>query len=166
MAEWLNSCFRVTVDVFFEASPALSASSSQRASARRREPYESRKVYMALKATVTSNGDVQVITLDGKITLGDGSGTLRETVRAVLDSGAKKVLLDLGRVGYLDSSGLGELVGCYTTAKNNGATLKLLNLQTRVQGLMQITKLYLVFEVFEDEAEAIRSFTTASVAPA
>jgi anti-sigma B factor antagonist len=104
--------------------------------------------------------------LEGKITLGGGSGVLRETVREVLADGATKVLLDLGGVQYIDSAGLGELVGCYTTAKNRASSLKLLRLQKRVEGLMQLTKLYVVFEVFEDEPEAIQSFSTPEVVPA
>jgi anti-anti-sigma factor len=119
---------------------------------------------MALKSTITSQGDVTIIRLEGKITLGDGSGVLREAVAKVFDSGATKVLLDMGGVPYIDSAGLGELVGCYTTAKNKGATLKLLHLQKRLEGLMQMTKLYLLFEAFEDESEAIRSFGNAGVA--
>jgi len=121
---------------------------------------------MSLKATVTSDGDVKIIRLEGKITLGEGSGTLRDTVRRVFDEGAMKLLLDLGGVSYIDSAGLGELVGCYTSANNKGAKLKLLHLQKRVEGLMQMTKLYLLFEAFEDEAEAVRSFRTAEVAQA
>jgi anti-sigma B factor antagonist len=121
---------------------------------------------MALKSTVTSQEDVIIIRLEGKIVLGDGSGVLRETVRDVLAAGAPKVLLDLGGVQYIDSAGLGELVGCHTTAKTKGSTLKLLRLQQRVEGLLQLTKLYVVFEVFEDEAEAVRSFGPPAAVPA
>jgi anti-sigma B factor antagonist len=113
---------------------------------------------MALKATITSQSDVTIIRLDGKITLGDGSGVLRETVAKAFADGVTKVLLDLGGVSYIDSAGLGELVGCYTSAKHKGATLKLLHLQKRVEGLMQMTKLYLLFATFEDESAAIQSF--------
>jgi anti-sigma B factor antagonist len=113
---------------------------------------------MALKANVTSKGDVTIIRLDGRITLGDGSGTLRETVKNVFGSGATKVLIDLGGVDYIDSAGLGELVGCQASAMHKNAALKLVNLQKKVLGLMQITKLTVLFESFNDEPEALRSF--------
>jgi len=121
---------------------------------------------MSLKATITSESDVTIVRLDGKITLGEGSETLRETLKTIIDSGMTKVLLDLAGVSYIDSGGLGALVGGYTTAKNKGATIKLLHLQKRVQGLMQMTKLYLVFEAFENEADAIQSFRGTGAASA
>jgi anti-sigma B factor antagonist len=121
---------------------------------------------MAFKSNVTTNGDVTIVWLEGKITLGDGSGGLRETVRKVLESGAKKVLVDLGGVSYIDSAGLGELVGCYAAAENRGASMKLLHLQKRVEGLMQITKLTTLFEVFEDEGQALQSFDKTDTASA
>jgi len=119
---------------------------------------------MSLKSAVAAEGDVTIIRLEGKLTLGEGSGVLRETVRNVFANGAKSVLLDLGGVQYIDSAGLGELVGCYATAQNRGAKMKLLHLQKRVQGLMQITKLTTMFEVFEEEAQAIQSFHSAGAA--
>jgi len=121
---------------------------------------------MAFKSNVTTDGDVTIVWLEGKITLGDGSGGLRETVRKVLENGAKKVLVDLGGVSYIDSAGLGELVGCYAAAENRGASMKLLHLQKRVEGLMQITKLTTLFEVFEDEGQALRSFNKTDTASA
>ena len=113
---------------------------------------------MALKTTTRTEGDVTILKLDGNITLGEASGSLRDAVRNAIANGTRKMILDLGGVYYIDSAGLGELVGCYATAGNKGAKLKLLNLQKKVEGLMQITKLITVFEVFEDEAEAVRSF--------
>jgi anti-sigma B factor antagonist len=113
---------------------------------------------MSLKTSTTVRQNVALVSLAGDITLGEASGQLRDVVKEALASGHKAVLLDLGGVGYIDSAGLGELVGCYATAKKQGATLKLLNLQKKVRGLMQITKLTTVFEFFEDESEAVRSF--------
>jgi anti-sigma B factor antagonist len=94
----------------------------------------------------------------GRITLGEGSSVFRETLRELVTKGQKKVLLNLADVSYIDSSGIGELVSGFTSVTNQGGQLKLLNLNKRVQDLLQITKLYTVFEVFEDEAAAVRSF--------
>jgi len=94
----------------------------------------------------------------GRITLGEGSSVFRETLRELVAKGQKKVLLNLADVSYIDSSGIGELVSGFTSVTNQGGQLKLLNLNKRVQDLLQITKLYTVFEVFEDEAAAVRSF--------
>jgi anti-sigma B factor antagonist len=94
----------------------------------------------------------------GRVTLGEGSSVFRETLRELVSKGHKKVLLNLADVSYIDSSGIGELVSGFTTVTNQGGQLKLLNLNKRVQDLLQITKLYTVFEVFEDEATAVRSF--------
>jgi anti-sigma B factor antagonist len=103
-------------------------------------------------------GDVTVLDLSGKITIGEGSVQLREAVRGLLERGKKQVLINLGGVDYVDSSGIGELVSCFTTTKNQGGQLKLLNLTKKIKDLLQITKLLTVFETFDDEAEAIRSF--------
>ena len=121
---------------------------------------------MSFKSTVNTDGNVTIVRLEGKITLGEGSGALRDAVRNVLANGATNILLDLGGVSYIDSSGLGEMVGCYAAAQNRAASMKLLHLQKKVQGLMQITKLTTVFEVFEDEAQAIRSFHNTGTASA
>jgi anti-sigma B factor antagonist len=117
---------------------------------------------MSIQSTVKIDGGVTIIRLEGKITLGEGSGVLRHSVRNVLDKDTKNVLLDLGGVNYIDSGGLGELVGCYVAAENRGAKIKLLHLQKNVHGLMQITKLMTLFEAFEDEAQAIASFQNRS----
>jgi len=103
-------------------------------------------------------GDVTVIDVAGRITLGEGSSALREAMKDLVTKGQKKILLNLGDVSYIDSSGIGELVSGFTTVTNSGGNLKLLNLNKRVKDLLQITKLYTVFEVHEDEAAAIRSF--------
>jgi anti-sigma B factor antagonist len=103
-------------------------------------------------------GDVTVIDVAGRITLGEGSSALREALRDLVGKNQKKILLNLGDVTYIDSSGIGELVSGFTTVTNSGGSLKLLNLNKRVKDLLQITKLYTVFDVHEDEAGAIRSF--------
>jgi anti-sigma B factor antagonist len=101
---------------------------------------------------------VSVIDVAGRITLGEGSSALRETLRDMVAKNQTKILLNLADVTYIDSSGIGELVSGYTTVTNTGGALKLLNLNKRVKDLLQITKLYTVFEVFEDEAAAVRSY--------
>ena len=103
-------------------------------------------------------GDVTVLDMDGKITIGEGSVALRSAVRRLLEEGKKKILLNLARVGYIDSSGIGELIANYTTAGRGGGQLKLLNLTEKVQDLLVITKLLTVFDVYEEEAEALSSF--------
>jgi anti-sigma B factor antagonist len=101
---------------------------------------------------------VSVVDVAGRITLGEGSSALRDLLRDMTSKGNKKILLNLGEVSYIDSSGIGELVSGFTTVTNSGGQLKLLNLNKRVKDLLQITKLYTVFDVHEDEAGAVRSF--------
>jgi len=113
---------------------------------------------VSVKLTTRQVGDVSVMDATGRITLGEGSSIFRETLRELVTKGQKKLLLNLADVSYIDSSGIGELVSGFTTVTNQGGQLKLLNLNKRVQDLLQITKLYTVFEVFEDEASAVRSF--------
>lgn len=114
---------------------------------------------MSIKASTRQVEEVTVVDLSGRITLGEGSTVLRDTVRELLGRGQKKILLNLGDVTYIDSSGIGELVSGFTTVSNQGGQLKLLNLTKKVHDLLQITKLYTVFEVHNEEAAAIRSFT-------
>ncbi len=113
---------------------------------------------MSVKLTKRQVGEVSVIDAAGRITLGEGSSTFRDTVKEMVNAGQKKILLNLGEVSYIDSSGIGELVSGFTTVSNAGGNLKLLNLTKRIQDLLQITKLYTVFEVFDDEAKALASF--------
>jgi anti-sigma B factor antagonist len=113
---------------------------------------------VSIKLNTRQVGDVTVVDVAGRITLGEGSSTLRDTLRDLVSKGQKKVLLNLGEVSYIDSSGIGELVSGFTTVTNQGGQLKLLNLTKRVKDLLQITKLYTVFDVHDDEAAAIRSF--------
>jgi anti-sigma B factor antagonist len=108
------------------------------------------------------SGDVTILDLSGKITIGEGSVQLREAVRRLLDGNKKKILLNLGDVSYVDSSGIGELVSSYTTANNNGGQLKLLNLTKKIQDLLMITKLLTVFQTFDSEQDAVSSFRKAS----
>ena len=113
---------------------------------------------MSVKLTPRKVGDVTVIDAVGRITLGEASSTFRDTIRDLAQGGHKKVLLNLSEISYIDSSGIGELVSGFTTVTNHGGNLKLLGLSKRVKDLLQITKLYTVFEVYDDEAEAVRSF--------
>ncbi len=103
-------------------------------------------------------GDVTILDMDGKVTIGEGSVALRTTIRRLLSEGKKNILLNLGSVGYIDSSGIGELVSSFTSVSKEGGTLKLLNLTEKIQDLLAITKLLTVFDVFEDEGAALGSF--------
>ena len=113
---------------------------------------------MSVKLNTRQVGDVTVVDVAGRITLGEGSSALRDALRDMINKNQKKILLNLGEVNYIDSSGIGELVSGFTTVTNSGGQLKLLNLNKRVKDLLQITKLYTVFDVHEDVAGAIRSF--------
>ena len=114
---------------------------------------------MSITMTTRQVGDVTVIDSAGRITLGEGSSAFRDTIKDLVTKGDKKILLNLSEVSYIDSSGIGELVSGYTTVSNAGGKLKLLGLTKRVQDLLQITKLYTVFEVFDDEAAGLASFS-------
>ncbi len=113
---------------------------------------------MSLKATSREIEGVIVIDLDGRITLGDGSALLRDLIRENLNKDHKKLVLNLAAISYLDSTGLGELVSGYRLVKSQGGELKLLNLNKKVSDLLQVTKLYTVFDVHNDEAQAVASF--------
>ena len=113
---------------------------------------------MSVRLNTRQVGDVTVIDAAGRITLGEGSSTFRDTIKDMTAKGNKKLLLNLGDVSYIDSSGIGEMVSAFTSVTNAGGQLKLLNLTNRVKDLLQITKLYTVFEVHDDEAAAVRSF--------
>ena len=103
-------------------------------------------------------GDVTILDLNGKVTIGEGSVALRNAIRRLLGEGKSKILLNLGGVGYIDSSGIGELVSSFTAVNKEGGTLKLLNLTQKIQDLLAITKLLTVFDVFENEGEALSSY--------
>ena len=114
---------------------------------------------MSVKLTTRQVGDVTVVDAAGRITLGEGASLFRDKIRDLATGGNKKLLLNLAEISYIDSSGIGELVSGFTTVANQGGQLKLLSLTKRVKDLLQITKLYTVFDVHDDEAGAIRSFT-------
>ena len=113
---------------------------------------------MSMKFKTRTVDGITILDLNGRITLGEGSVVLRDAVRDVLSKGSNRILLNVGGVDYIDSSGVGELVSAYTSVKNQGGELKLLNLTKKVHDLLQITKLYTVFDVHDEEASAIASF--------
>ena len=113
---------------------------------------------MSMKASTRQVDGVTIVDLSGRITLGEGSVVLRDTIKDLLSKGQKKILLNLGDVSYIDSSGIGELVSAFTSVRNQGGELKLLHLTKKVHDLLQITKLYTVFDVKDDEAQAIAAF--------
>ena len=112
----------------------------------------------ALYATIREVQAITIVDLSGRISLGEGSALLRKTVRDLLDHGQTKILLNLGDVNYIDSSGIGELVSGFTAVRSREGELKLLNLTKKVHDLLQITKLFTVFEVYSDEGTAVGSF--------
>ena len=113
---------------------------------------------MSMKVSNRQVDDVTVVDMSGRITLGEGSVVLRDSIRDLIGKGQKKILLNLGDVTYIDSSGIGELVSAFTAVRREGGELKLLNLTKKVHDLLQITKLYTVFDIKDDEATAIKSF--------
>ena len=111
-----------------------------------------------LSVNERQNGDVTVLDLNGRITIGEGSVALRTAIRRLLDEGKKKILLNMAQVGYIDSSGIGELVSSFTAVNKAGGQLKLLKLTQKLQDLLAITKLLTVFDVFDEESEALNDF--------
>ena len=119
---------------------------------------------MSMEFSTRHVDGVTIVDLRGRIVLGEGSVILRDTVRDLLSKGLRRIVLNLGEVNYIDSTGLGELVCAFTTAKKQGAELKLLNLTKKVRDLLQLTKLDTVFDVRENEPTAVRSFSKLSAA--
>ena len=113
---------------------------------------------MALGIATRESGKVTILDVRGRIVLGDEIGDLRKAVHKLVDEGKKKIILNLADVDYIDSSGVGELVGCFTTLRNAGGELKLLNLSQKVQDVLYVTKLYTVFDIKDDEFTALKSF--------
>jgi anti-sigma B factor antagonist len=113
---------------------------------------------MSMKVAARQVDGITILDLSGRITLGEGSVTLRDAVHDALAKGSKKILLNLGEINYIDSSGIGELVSGFTSVRNAGGELKLLNLTKKVHDLLQITKLYTVFDIWDNEASAISAF--------
>jgi len=101
---------------------------------------------------------ITILDINGRITLGDETGQLRDTIRSLIAEGKKKIVLNLAQVDYIDSSGVGELVSSYTAVRNAGGDLKLLSLTKKVQDVLNVTKLYTVFDIKEDEFNAVKSF--------
>ena len=119
---------------------------------------------MALTAKTRRVGNVAIVDLTGRITLGESTGILRDELRSLLAQGSKQIVLNMAGVIYVDSAGLGELVSAYTTATNQGGSLKLLHLQGKLHDLMQITKLHTIFSAFDDEKKAVESFGAGAAA--
>ena len=103
-------------------------------------------------------GDVTILELQGKLLIGEGDEILREKINSLVDAGKTKIIMNLAEVPYMDSAGLGEVVRCYTTVSRKNGKLKLLNLTKRLQDLLAITKLLTVFETYDSEDEAVKSF--------
>jgi anti-sigma B factor antagonist len=117
---------------------------------------------MSLKINIRETADAAILDLSGRISLGDALVDLRDSIREALAGDQKNILLNLAEVSYIDSSGLGQLIGSYATITNRSGQMKLLNLQKKVNDLMQITKLLTVFETYTDEQAALRSFARRS----
>jgi anti-sigma B factor antagonist len=116
---------------------------------------------MKMTASTRLVGGVTIVDLSGRIVLGEGSAGLRDMVHNLIKDGNKKILLNLHDIDYVDSSGLGELVNAFTSMRSQGGELKLLNLTKRVRSLLQITKLLTVFDIADDEATSVKSFSPA-----
>jgi len=119
---------------------------------------------MQMTASTRQVGSVTLVDISGRIVLGEESAALRQLVCDLLSKGHKNILFNLGDVNYIDSSGLGNLVGSFTSVRKQGGELKLLNLTNKVQDLMQITRLYTVFEIMDNEAMAVKSFDQSAAA--
>jgi anti-sigma B factor antagonist len=113
---------------------------------------------MSLKINTREVAQVTILDIEGRIILGDEIGSLRTAVHKLIAEGKKKIILNLAGVEYIDSSGVGELVGCYTTVRSAGGELKLLNLTQKVNDILYVTKLYTVFDIKDDEFTAVKSF--------
>ena len=111
-----------------------------------------------LEVTERQAGDVTILDMNGSVRMGEGAIALRNSIRGLIDGGKKKILLNLGGVKNIDSSGIGELIANYTTISRDGGDLKLLNLTDKIQNLLVITKLLTVFDSYDNEAEALNSF--------
>jgi anti-sigma B factor antagonist len=123
-----------------------------------------RRNSMSAKVKVRNAGDVAILDMAGRITLGDGSGMVRNSIKELVAGGTRKILLNLHDVTYLDSAGLGELVGSYATITNLGGQIKLLHPQGKVTDMLTVTKLYTIFNSYTDEGEALRSFQGGAAA--
>ena len=113
---------------------------------------------MTIQASTRVVDGIAIIDISGQLRLGEGTGKLRDVIQQLVRDGYRKILLNLGSVIHIDSSGIGELMSCYTSLRNQGGEIKLMNLNKNVHNLLQITKLYTIFEIEDDEATAIKSF--------
>lgn len=113
---------------------------------------------MNKNASIRKAGEITVVELKGKITIGAGDLQMREAIQAALAEGARKLIVDMSAVTTIDSSGVGELVGCFTTATHKGAKMKLMNLPAKISDVLTVTQLITVFDVYSNEAEAVASF--------
>jgi anti-sigma B factor antagonist len=113
---------------------------------------------MSLKINIRETAEVVILDMSGRLTLGDALGDFRDSIRETLAGDRKNILLNLSEVSYIDSSGLGQLIGSYATVTDRGGQMKLFNLQKKVTDLLQITKLLTIFETFDNEAKALASF--------
>src|ERR1039457_2340692 len=116
---------------------------------------------MSVKLTTHEQGDVIIVDVSGRLTLGEGTSSLRKRMRELVEGGSRRIVLNMADVTYIDSSGIGELIAGYTTVTAAGGGMKLCNLAKNVHELLNITKLCTIFETFEDEASAIGSFSVA-----
>lgn len=112
-----------------------------------------------MKFSTRKLGDVTVIDVDGKVLLGEGDVEIKQAVDNLLKQGQKKIILNLAKVPYLDSAGLGEIIRCFTTLRKNGGNFKLLSPNQRIKDLLNITKLLNVFDCYDNESAALASFT-------
>lgn len=119
---------------------------------------------MSIKTNIRQVGEVTIVDIGGRIVLGEESAALRQLITEQLTKGHKEILLNLQDVDYIDSTGLGTLVGVFASVHKQGGLMKLLNLTNKVQGLMQVTKLYTVFDIMADEAKAVKSFARSAAA--
>jgi anti-sigma B factor antagonist len=125
----------------------------------RRRKAEARSLKAApMTITTREVSHVTIVDINGRITLGDETGKLRDTIHQLSSEGKKKIVLNLAQVDYIDSSGVGELVSSFTTVRNSGGELKLLSLSKKVSDILQVTKLYTVFDIKDDEFTAVKSF--------
>ena len=111
-----------------------------------------------MKSNVIDHGDIKILEIKGKITIGEGDVKLRHAVNELLESGARKIVMDLSGLKYIDSSGIGELVSCYTTITNRGGQLRLTNLHNKILSLLQLTALVSVFQIMDSNDDALKSF--------
>ena len=143
----------------WEAKPVWDEKLSLRGNGRSNSRVEScLNVFMPLLGTYRELNDVGVVDFDGKLTLGEGTAMLRRMVREMISGGKRKILLNLAGVSYIDSAGIGELVSSYMTVRANGGEMKLVQLTKNVHDIIQITRLFTIFDIQSDEATAIGSF--------